>query len=291
MPALDMNASSEREDQLTEVALRGGALRVAGYACGVLVSLGTATILVRHLGIAGFGRYVTITSLIALVGGVTEAGIVVYGIREFVARREPARGTLIGDLLTLRLTLAAGGVACAVCFGLAVGYREALVLGTLIAGVGLLMQVVSDVLSIALQARLFLGRLTLVELSRRLLVLILVAALALGGAGLVPLITASTIGAASAVALMVWSVRPLIRIRVHLDIQAWRELFTDTLPYAVALSIGTIYFYVTVIIMSLAASSRQTGLFATSFRVTQVVLAIPSILLTAIFPLLSRVQM
>ena len=32
-------------------AIHGGAVRVAGYATGVLVSLGAAAILVRHLGI------------------------------------------------------------------------------------------------------------------------------------------------------------------------------------------------------------------------------------------------
>jgi O-antigen/teichoic acid export membrane protein len=285
-----MNRSSQRDDQLAGVAMRGGALRVAGYACGVLVSLGTATILVRHLGIARFGRYVTITSLIALVGGMTEAGIAIYGIREFVARDEHARRELVGNLLGLRLVLTAVGVACAACFGVAVGYRQALVLGTLIAGLGLLMQVVADVLSIALQAKLLLGRLTLVELGRRVLVLALVAALALAGAGLLPFVAASTIGAAAAVAAVALIVRPLFTTRVHFNARVWRELFTDTLPYAVALSIGAIYFYVTVIIMSLAATAAQTGLFATSFRVTQVVLAIPSLLLTAVFPLLSRVQ-
>ncbi len=48
------------------------------------------------------------------------------------------------------------------------------------------------------------------------------------------------------------------------------------------------YLYVTVIVMSLAATATQTGLFATSFRVTQAALAIPGLLLTAIFPLMSR---
>src|SRR5258708_25962995 len=55
-----------------------------------------------------------------------------------------------------------------------------------------------------------------------------------------------------------------------------------------AVSIGAIYFYVTVIVMSLIATANQTGLFATSFRVTQVALGIPILLLTAIFPLLSH---
>src|ERR1700739_2913377 len=80
-------------------AIRGGAIRVAGYAAGMLVSLGTATILVRHLGISSFGRYVTVTSLVALVGGVTEAGIYVYGIREFAEHAEPDRRRLLANLL------------------------------------------------------------------------------------------------------------------------------------------------------------------------------------------------
>jgi O-antigen/teichoic acid export membrane protein len=56
------------------------------------------------------------------------------------------------------------------------------------------------------------------------------------------------------------------------------------------MSVGAIYFYVTVIVMSLIASSPQTGLFATSFRVIQVALGVPLLLLTAIFPLMSREQ-
>lgn len=270
------------------LAIRGGALRVLGYAIGVFVSLGTAAILVRELGIPGFGRYVTVTSLIALVGGVTEAGIVVYGIREYIARDEPDRRHLMGNLLAMRLSFTLIGVGFAACFALASGYRQVLVLGTLVAGVGLLVQVVADVLSVSLQAQLQLGRLTVVELCRRVLALILVAALALLGAGLLPFLAASTVAAAVALALIARMVRSYVTIRLSFDWQIWRELLAETLPYAIALSIAAIYFYVTVIIMSLIASATQTGLFATSFRVTQVALAIPSLLLTAVFPLLSR---
>jgi O-antigen/teichoic acid export membrane protein len=45
---------------------------------------------------------------------------------------------------------------------------------------------------------------------------------------------------------------------------------------------------VTVILMSLIAPPVQTGYFATAFRVTQVALTIPALLLTAIWPLMSH---
>jgi O-antigen/teichoic acid export membrane protein len=271
-----------------DVAIRGGAIRVMGYAAGVLVSLVSATILVRHLGISTFGRYVTVTSLLALVGGVTEAGIYFYGIREFAARAGPDRRELMTNLLTMRLVLAAFGVGCAVCFGLAVGYRQVLVLGILVAGAGLLVQVSADVLSISLQAQLQLGRLAVVDLTRRVLALVMIATFALLGADLLPFLAASTMAGAVVLALLAWIVRSSITTGWGFDWRTWRELFRETLPLAVAASIGAIYFYVTVILMSLIASATQTGLFATSFRVTQVALGVPILLLTAIFPLMSR---
>jgi O-antigen/teichoic acid export membrane protein len=269
-------------------AIRGGALRVLGYGCGALVSLATAAILVRHLGIEGFGRYVTVTSLVALVGGVTEAGVLVHGIREFVSSAGQDRRRLIGNLLAMRLTLAALGVVLAFCFAVAVGYREVLVLGTLVAGGALLLQVAADVLSVSLQAQLALGRVTAVELVRRLLTLALVAALALAGAGLLALIAASAVAAAGALALIAWMVRSQLTLRPIFDLARWRRLLAEMSLLALALSIASVYLYVTVIVMSTIASPTQTGLFATSFRFVQAGLAIPGLLLTAVFPLMAR---
>jgi O-antigen/teichoic acid export membrane protein len=271
-------------------AIRGGAVRVIGYACGALVSLATAAILVRHLGIQGFGRYVTVTSLVALVGGVTEAGILVHGIRELLLSDEEDRRRLLGNLLAMRLALAGLGVVLAICFALAVGYRQVLVIGTLVAGVGLLVQVMADVLSVSLQARLLLGRLTAVELVRRTLTLVLIAALAIAGAGLLPLIAASAVAAVGALTLIAWMVRSHVSARPIFDLRTWRGLFGEMSLYAIALSIAAIYLYVTVIVMSTIASPTQTGLFATSFRFVQAGLAIPGLLLTAIFPLMTRAR-
>jgi O-antigen/teichoic acid export membrane protein len=271
-----------------DLAIRGGAIRVVGYVGGVMVSLGAATILVRHLGIVQFGRYATVTSLIAIVGGITEAGISLYGIREFHARAEPQRRTLLANLLGMRLTLTVAGIACAAGFALLAGYRQVLVLGALVVGCGLLVQVAADVLSIPLQAQLRLARLTLVDLIRRLVALALIGALALAGAGLLPLFAVPIGAGLVALVLLARLTRSSFQLRAGFDWRSWRELFAETLPTAVAVSIGAIYFYVTIIVMSLVASARQTGLFATSFRVTQVALGIPILLLTAIFPVMSR---
>lgn len=265
-------------------------MRVAGYALGVLISLGTATILVRKLGVTDFGRYVTAASLAALVGGLTEAGIYVYGIREFTLRDDAERRRLMANLLAMRLSLTSAGLGVAILFALVAGYRWVIVVGTVVAGSSLLVQVAADVLSVPLQAQLRLARLTAIDLARRTAVLVLVGGLALLDSGILLYLAASTVAGVLALVLLARSVRRSLAVRLRFDLRAWRTLFAETLPYAIAVSIGAIYLYVTVIVMSLAASSRQTGLFATSFRVTQVALAVPALLLTAVFPLMFSVE-
>jgi O-antigen/teichoic acid export membrane protein len=274
--------------QRSETAIRGGAIRVLGYLTGVLVSLGSAAVLVRHLGIARFGNYVTVVSLVALVGGVSEAGIAVYGIREFAAREGAERRAMLADLLGMRVALTLIGIAGAAAFAAVAGYRGALVLGVAVAGVGLLAQVVAEVASIPLQSTLRLGRLAAIDLIRRVLALVLIALLAAAGAGLLPFFAVSVVAGAVALAILLGMVRADFTLRPAFDWSRWRALFAETLPFALAVSVGAIYFYITVVLMSVIASEHQTGLFATSFRVIQVALAVPALVLTAIFPLLAR---
>ena len=44
-------------------------------------------LLLRHLGVAQFGRYATVIALAAIVAGLADAGLTVAGQREYV--REP----------------------------------------------------------------------------------------------------------------------------------------------------------------------------------------------------------
>ncbi len=62
-------------------ALRGGALRMGAYVGGVLLSLVSVPLLVRHLGIAAFGDYAAVLSLITIVGVLTEAGLIAIAVQ------------------------------------------------------------------------------------------------------------------------------------------------------------------------------------------------------------------
>ncbi|HXR28465.1 MAG TPA: hypothetical protein VN772_02720, partial [Solirubrobacteraceae bacterium] len=63
------------------LAVRGGAMRIAGYLGGSLAGLGAAALLYRHLGLHGVGRYGLILALVGIIGGFSDLGLTVVGVR------------------------------------------------------------------------------------------------------------------------------------------------------------------------------------------------------------------
>ncbi len=106
-------------------AARGGAMRAGGYAAATLLAVLSAPLMIRHLGVVDFGRYVTIMSLVAIVAGFTEAGINTIALREYAARTGDDRRAVMRDLLGIRLALTLAGVVA----GVAVRARRRLRLG------------------------------------------------------------------------------------------------------------------------------------------------------------------
>ena len=148
-------------------AIRGGALRVGGYMAGVLLSVGSAALLFRHLGVADAGRYVTVLALVSIVAGLTDVGLTSIGVRELAVRAGDERHRLVRSIIGLRIALTSAGVVGAVAFAAAAGYDSTLVVGTLLAGIGLVVQNLQSTLGIALMVRLRLGWVTLLELIRQ----------------------------------------------------------------------------------------------------------------------------
>ncbi|MBA3427154.1 MAG: hypothetical protein H0U07_01080, partial [Actinobacteria bacterium] len=164
--------------------IRGGVLRGAGYAAGILLGAGTSVLLLRHLGVADFGRYGVVIALLGIVGGITDAGLTAVGSRELAIRPAAERPALMRNLVALRILLTSAGVVVATLFALAAGYDGVVVAGTAVAGVGILLLHTQSTLMMPLAIELRYGSITLVETLRHALTLVGIAALVVAGASL-----------------------------------------------------------------------------------------------------------
>src|SRR3954465_7372358 len=103
-------------------AIRGSALRTAGYAAGVVLSLGSAPLIFRHLGVEEFGRYAAVLSLVTLAGGFSEGGVNAIALREWSTTPPGRREPILANLLGIRIVLNTIAVVAAIAFAALAGY-------------------------------------------------------------------------------------------------------------------------------------------------------------------------
>jgi len=271
-------------------ALRGSVLRTGSYVLGILLSLISVRVLFGHLGLEDFGRYNIVLALVTIVSGFTEGGLNSVVLREFATLPPDHRREMMRSAIGMRLVLTTVGVGFAVAFAAVAGYSGTLVLGTALAGVGLIFQLVQSTLATTLQAELRFGWASALEILRQVVNVALLVALALAGAGLLPLlavaIPASLVSLLATLPLVLRS----ISLRPSLHVGRWWALLRESVPWAAISAVNIVYFRVSLVLMSVIASALQTGYFATSFRITEVLVGIPGLVISAAFPILARAE-
>jgi O-antigen/teichoic acid export membrane protein len=269
--------------------VRGGAVRVAGFAAGNLFAAAGAVVALRYLGVEEFGRYGTVMALVAIVQGITEAGLSVTGTREvsLAGNSEDRRG-LLAHVVGLRIVLTGAGVLGAVGFGVLVGYDSTLVLGTLLAGTGVFLISVQAAMLIPLSVDLRNGTLTFNEVLRQGLLVIGFVVLAIAGAQLLAFFALQIAAGVVLLAITPWLIERRDLVRPRWTVEHLKKLAAIGLPVALASVLMAVYFRVLVVIMSLlSGDEREIGLFVTSTRIFELAAALPLILSTIVLPVMT----
>jgi O-antigen/teichoic acid export membrane protein len=284
MPTPDVVAETDAGGR----ALRGGIARLIGYGINSAATAAVSVMLLRHLGVADFGRYVSVVAIVAVVAAASDFGLTILGQQEYVLLDRDRRRTLLGELVGVRLALAPIAIGAAAALAGIAGYSAALVGGAVIASGQLFFTTTTAALLVPLSAELRLGAVATVETVRQLALVAALAMLVLGGAGLTWLfaayLPAGAAGLAASLVLLGKSGWP----RLSMNLARWGTLLRRAAPIAAATILNVVYLRGTVIVVSLFATAHATGVFATSYRVTEVFLAIPMMLVGAAFPILAH---
>jgi O-antigen/teichoic acid export membrane protein len=268
--------------------IRGSVLRVGAYIAGVLLGVVGAALMTRHLGAADFGRYITVFSVIAITAGLSDAGLLNIGVREYSLREGAGREHLVRNLLGIRLVVTGIGTALAIAFSAVVGYTSQMVFGTFLLGLALVVTTIQQTLGVPLSSELRLGWLSVLDLVRQLATLIGIAALVLAGAGLLPFFAIQIPVAVAVLGLTAMLVLGIGSLRPSFSRAEWGRLRHAVLPYATANAVGVVYGFLAIILLSLVSTADETGYFGAAFRVFLVLAGIPALLVASAFPILAR---
>ncbi len=269
-------------------AIRGSVVRVTGYLAGVVLSLISVPLLIRHLGTIEYGRYVLVIAIVTVVQGVTDVGLGQIGVREYATRPAETRSPLMRNLLGLRLTGTTVGVGLGAVYVALAGYGRTELAGTVAAGAGMVLTVLQGTYSVPLAARLRLGWVTALDLMRQALSVLGIVILVLAGSTLLPFFVITIPVAAVTLAATAIVIRGEMPLRPSFERREWVILLRAVLPFAAAVVIGTLYLRITVLLLSLISTPLETGYYATAFAVVSVLVAVPALTVGSTLPVISR---
>jgi len=274
-----------------ESVVRRVAQNTAAQAVGkaAVLAIGAASIVVttRYLGASGYGQFALALAFVQMVGLLADLGLLTVVVRE-ISRDPASTERLVGNTLTLRLALSLVVIVLAGLLSLALPYDEQVRVAILIAGVPLVLGLANTAIVAVFQARLRMDRAAISDVAGRaasFLALLLVAALDLGFYAVV-----ATAAVGALVTLVVtWRLsRPMVRVRPMASRTVWRSLIVAALPVGAALAVTEVYFRADTIIVSIYRPYEEVGFYALGYRVVELLGVLPAIVMTSVFPLMSR---
>ena len=268
--------------------IRGSLLRLSAYLLGTLATLASSAVVIRHLGVVDTGRFITVTAIVTIVATISDLGLTSIAVREYAARPRPEGRRFLRNLLGVRVVFALGGLLVAVLFGLVIGYPSVMVVGIVIAGLGMVGVVLQDGVSIPLQVGLRFGWVSGLQLAIQVGAAIEAVLLVVAGAGLVPFFALQL-----PVVLPVLAVTAVVgghdaRLLPSFDTQEWRRMVGRILPYSATVVLAVVYFQIAQVMVSLLSSPTETGYFGVAFRVLVSCTLLPGLVMSPALPLLAR---
>ena len=263
------------------------AVQLAGKAAVLAIGFASVAVTTRYLGASDYGKLALALAFVQTFGLLADVGLLTVAVRE-MSRTPERTNELVGAVLALRLALSLAVVPLAALISLALPYDREVRVAVLIAGGSLVLGLANGALVAVFQSRLRMGRAAVSEVLGRasaFAALALVAALDLG---FYAVVATAAVGAGVALAASWILVRPLATPRLRVRPEGWRPLLVAALPVGAALAVTEIYFRADIFIISLFRDYDEVGAYSLAYRIIELLAVLPAVLMTSVFPLLSR---
>jgi O-antigen/teichoic acid export membrane protein len=262
------------------------AVQIAGKFIGTLLGLLTVSVMARHLGQAGYGRFTTVTSFLQFFGILVDFGLTLTMIR-MVSRHDADEPKIASNIISLRF------VSGAVFFGLAplaalfFPYDRDIKAGIALATLSFLAISLSQVLTGIFQKHLAVHKAALAEVVGRAVLFGGVLFAARYGGGLDAIIIALVAGNVTQFLLSFIAARKLTTIRPAFDAALWKQIIIESWPIGVSIAFNLIYLKGDVLILSLVRPQAEVGLYGAAYKVLDVITVIPTVFMGVVLPVLA----
>ncbi|OEU41980.1 hypothetical protein BGV40_12070 [Methanosarcina sp. Ant1] len=259
---------------------------VIGNIISKVVSLFTVILIARYLGDVGYGKYSFVFAFISFYSIVSELGILQILVRE-ISRDPETAGKMIGNAILVKTVLSVLAFIAAIFSISKMGYPEETIKAVQIAALVLLVDTFNTY-GVIYEVNLRMKYSIFFLLISRMLMLGLIVLIVHFDLGLNLIILATV--AASAIQnffTFLFSTR-YIKVKFDIDFQVCKYLVINSLPLALSSVFTVIYYRIDTIMLSMMVGDAAVGIYSAAYRISETFIFIPSILMTSLFPLMSK---
>lgn len=269
---------------------RGGNLLALAAEKGFRLGSGLAinVLLMRVLGVDGFGVYGTIMTLVGVATFGSTLGMERLINRE-LSRAPEETGRLVGTglLATALLSLVTG--AAVVAWAVALDGRGSFVLASALAALALGLRGLVMIPEAAFHAMRRMRLSVQGHLAGRVVLVVATAGFLLAGFGLVAVFTAQVLDALVTLVLVAWAFRRHVGLgSLRASWQGVRALVRRSWPFGLNLLYGSVYLQVDVLLLAVLRDDTEVGIYRGAVMLIALFPIIATTLTTGVFPRMSR---
>ena len=251
-----------------------------------IVSLLSVILIARYLGDAGYGIYSFVFAFTSFFSIISELGISQVVVRE-ISRSPEIAGKIVGNAILIKTVLSVLAFIAAIFSINIMGYPPETIKAVQIAALVLLVDIFNTYSAIY-EANLKMKYPIFFLTIGNLLMLGLIVFITYFDLGLNLIILATvSVSATKNLLMFLFSTR-FTKVNFDIDYQVCKYLLKSSLPLALSSVFIIIYYRIDTVMLSMMVGDAAVGIYSAGYRISETFMIIPSILMTSIFPLMSK---
>lgn len=261
-------------------------IQIAGKIIATALGLAALAVMARYLREAGFGQYTTIITFLSFFGIISDFGLTLI-TSQMISQPGASQATLLNNLFSLRLISAIVFLGLAPLVVFFFPYEPIIKIGVAITGLSFFFIALNQILVGFFQKNLTMAMVSAAEVVSRAILLAGIILTAYLNLGLLSIMVATVISSAISFFMHYWFSRRFIKINWQVNLAVWREIIKKSWPLGLTIFLNLIYLRADVFILSLLKSQSEVGIYGATYKIIDVLTALPFMFAGLILPILS----
>lgn len=272
------------------------AWQILGKVATAVLGIISIKLITNYLSPTAYGEYTTIYDFTALFAIGADFGLFTIAVREMAQNnRRGMIEKIVGNVLSLRgfLAIISLGLGVVSAFLIPVYHETSIPFGVLIISFATVITLLAGTMASVLQYHLRMQWTSIALAGGKLITVLYIVFTILyvfphnPEAGFIHLLFAWIIGGMVTLLITYEASRKLVSISFQFDVDFWKKVFLKALPYGLALVLGTVYFRMGTIILSLFNMKKDIGYYGVPLRFLEILQIIPHYFMNSVLPVLT----